>query len=73
MKGNKKLTEEAFIELKKATEIETDYKLAQELKLPSSTIYRYSNGVNSISLDKLAEYAEILNKKVIIKFINKKK
>lgn len=73
MKGNKKLTEEAFVELKKATEIETDYKLAQELKLPSSTVYRYSNGINSISLDKLGEYADILNKKIVIKFVSKKK
>lgn len=58
-------------DLKESADLKTDYALAKALNVSQSSISRYSNGTNSITLEKLESMANDLNKKLIIKYENK--
>ncbi len=67
----KNITQSAIKDLKIEAKLKTDYALAKALNVSQSSIARYSNGINSITLEKLESLANDLNKKVIIKYENK--
>lgn len=71
MKNIKNITQLAIKDLKSEADLKTDYALAKALNVSQSSIARYSNGTNSITLEKLESMANDLNKKVIIKYENK--
>lgn len=70
-KINKKITKKAISKIKEALNIESDYALAKKLEVTASVIGRYNNGHNSITVDKLDDYAEKLGLNMEISF-NKK-
>ena len=71
MKNIKNCTQLAIKDLKESADLKTDYAFAKALTVSQSSISRYSNGTNSITLEKLESIANVLNKKIIIKFENK--
>lgn len=71
MKNIKNITQLAIKDLKSEADLKTDYALAKALNVSQSSIGRYSNGTNSITLEKLQSMANDLNKKLIIKYENK--
>ncbi len=70
-KINKKITKEAISKIKEALDIESDYALAKKLDVTAPVIGRYNNGHNSITIDKLNDYAEALGLIMEINFIKK--
>lgn len=65
---NKKRTKKVIVEMKEAIGISSDYALAQKLGVTPPVIGRYSNGINSISIDKLEDYAAQLGLTIEITF-----
>ncbi len=64
----KEVTQDAIRKLKEAAGYRSYYQLAKESSQPMSTINRYSSGRTSITLEKLAEYAENNGLKMEINF-----
>lgn len=71
MNENKNITQKSIEKIKIASDLATDYALAKALKIPQSSVSRYTNGVNNISLEKLETMANELDLKISINF-NKK-
>ena len=67
MKNIKNITQLAIKDLKSEADLKTDYALAKALNVSQSSIGRYSNGTNSITLEKLQSISINLNKKIIKK------
>jgi transcriptional regulator with XRE-family HTH domain len=65
---NKKTTKKVIVEMKEAIGISSDYALAKNLGVTPTVIGRYSNGINSISIDKLEDYAAQLGLTIEITF-----
>lgn len=71
MDKNKTASKKAIIELKRTIECQSDYAFAKKLNVTPSAIGRYTNGINSITLDKLEEFANQLDMTIELKFKKK--